>query len=298
MIKILNSKQFKNILFSLCILGFLFLIFNFCDAAVLYLSPSSGEYNRGDIFIVEARLDTQGEYINAIEANLNFPSDILKIQNLSQGNSILTLWIKEPSFSNNTISFIGGTPAGYQGPDGLMVKIVFQVQEQAKGSVKINFQDDSKVLLNDGKGTEAKLSTKGGSFNILAKRLEVPKDQWQKELEQDKIAPLPFKIEISQNPAILEGKYFITFSTTDKETGIDYFEVKEGKMDWGKVVSPYVLNNQELTDDIWVKAIDKAGNEWIEILKAPKKPIWEYVLYGGLVLILLSGIIILVRKLL
>jgi len=264
--------------------------------AILYLSPATGQYQVGDTFMVEIRLDTQGEYINAVEANLNFSSDILEVKDLSQGNSVLTLWVKEPTVSQGVISLAGGTPGGYQGANGILTKIVFKARVQGVGQV--NFLNNSKALLNDGRGTEAELSTKNGSFSVLAKKLEAPKDQWQKELGEDKTAPLPFKIEISRNPAIFEGKYFITFSTTDKETGVDHYEVKEGKRDWEKAVSPYVLKNQNLTSDIWVKAVDKAGNEWVEIVKAARKPIWEYVLYGILCLILLSGIIILVKKIL
>lgn len=266
--------------------------------AVLYLSPASGDYHQGDTFIVEVRLDTQGEYINAVETNLNFPSDILEVKDLSSGNSVLTLWIKNPSFSGDVISFIGGIPAGYQGLDGLIGKIVFQAQEKAGGdSAKIIFQESS-VLLNDGQGTKAKLSTKGAVFNILPLELKIPKDQWKKELERDKIPPLPFKVEISRDSAIFEGKYFITFSTTDKETGIDHYEIKEGKKDWETGASPYVLKNQKLTSDIWVKAVDKAGNEWIEIVTAPRKvQIWKYILWGVPALILILAIIKMWKKL-
>ena len=274
--------------------------------AILYVKPSVATYHQGDTFLVEVRLDTEGEYVNAVETNLNFPSDILEVRDLSQGNSVLTLWIKNPSFSGDVISFVGGTPAGYQGLDGLIGKIVFQVRKKALDSAKIIFQESS-VLLNDGQGTKAKLSTKGAVFSILPLESKTTRDQWKKELEEDKISPLPFKIEISKDSAIFEGKYFITFSTTDKETGIDHYEIKEGKRSWKTGISPYVLENQKLTDDIWVKAVDKAGNEWTETLKAQqraplldiinvvKKPIWKYIFEGVLALILIL-VIIKVRK--
>ncbi len=286
-------KKHKNIfIFLVYVFGFLFFIFDFCYGAILYLEPSSGTYNQGDTFLVEARLNTQGEYINAVQTNLSFPSNVLEVWDLSQGNSVLTLWIEEPRVSNNTVSFIGGVPGGYQGVDGIVGRIVFRVRESNQNHAQIFFQNDSKVLLNDGKGTEADLITKAAGFNILAKKLEIPEDEWQKELEKDKIPPLPFKIEINQEPEVFEGKYFITFSTTDKETGLDYYEIKEGKRDWKKIISPYVLENQKLFDDIWVKAIDKAGNEWIEIIKAPRVSVWKCVLDVILVLIIILAIII------
>ena len=115
----------------------------------------------------------------------------------------------------------------------------------------------------------------------------------KEEIEGDNILPEPFKVEISQDPAIFEGKYFITFSTTDKQTGIDYYEVKEGRKDWKRAISPYVLENQKLTSDIWVKAIDKAGNYWMETLEAQNKPEINYLIYIGLGLILVLVVVIL-----
>jgi len=115
-------------------------------------------------------------------------------------------------------------------------------------------------------------------------------------MKKDNILPESFKVEISQNPAIFEGKYFIVFSTTDKQSGIDYYEIKEGKKNWKIAVSPYILENQKLTSDIWVKAVDKAGNQWIEIIKATRKSIWQYILYTVLVLIGLLIIIIVGNK--
>ena len=172
------------------------------------------------------------------------------------------------------------------------------VRESIKNLAEVKFLS-CRVLLNDGKGTKAELTTQGASFEILSKlesSLESSKDEWQEEIKKDNIPPEPFNIEISQNPAIFEGKYFITFSTTDKQTGIDHYKIKEGKRDWKIAVSPYVLENQKLTNNIQVKAADKAGNERIEVVKAFRKPFWKYILYGGLFLILLLIIIIVIRR--
>jgi len=278
----------RNSLFIILLGSLLFLPLG-AKGAILYLEPLRSTHNQGDTFIVEVRLDSQGEYINAVEVNLGFDKDILEVQDLSQGNSVLTLWIKKPDFSNGVISFIGGTPGGYQGPEGLLIKIAFLGKVQ--GDARVVFQNNSKILLNDGKGTPADLITESANFSISAIKPEIPEDEWQKEIEKDENSPQSFEIEISQDPAIFKGKYFITFSTTDKETGIAHYEVKEGKRDWKMGNSPYVLENQKLTDDIWVKAVDKAGNEWIEIVKAPRVSIWKCIFDAVLVLVLLLVII-------
>jgi len=279
------------------------------EGAILYLEPSSGQYQPGDTFLVEIKIDTEDECINTIEANLSFSQDILKAIDFSQGKSIITLWVKSPEINQDSglVSFSGGIPGGYcgrvagdPGESNLLGRIIFRVPEvmvgePGKNLAEVKFLDTSQVLLNDAKGTKAKLATQGANFKILSK-LEPFKDEWREEIKKDNIPPEVFKIQISQDPAIFEGKYFITFSTTDKQTGVDYYKVKEGKRDWKVIVSPYVLENQKLTNNIQVKAIDKAGNERIEIVKAPRKPIWQYILYGGLFLILILIIIKLGRK--
>lgn len=263
------------------------------EGAILYLEPSSGEYYREDVFIVEVRLDSEGEYINTTKVDLTFSQEVLEVKDFSKGNSILTLWIEEPSSSNQdgTISFIGGIPGGYLGEDGLLGKIVFKTKKEGRG--EIQFQEDSQVLLNDGFGTEAELKKQGAAFNILAEKLKAPKDEWLGELKKDNIPPELFEIETHQDPAIFQGEYFIIFSTTDKQTGIDYYEVKEGERDWKKTESPYLLEDQALQNIIKVKAVDKAGNERIaEYIPPGYKPPKKLLPYLIIILVLIGAGII------
>ncbi len=294
MTKIPNAKQFKNII-TLLIIGFV-LFPAVTLGARLYLEPPEGEYHLEDVFIVEIKLNTEGEYINTTKIDLTFSQEILEIKDFSKGNSILTLWIEEPTFSNQdgTISFIGGIPGGYLGEDGPLGKIIFCAKEE--GEVKIQFQEDSQILLNDGFGTKAELEKQGAAFNILSEKLEAPRDEWLGELKKDNIPPEFFEIEISQDPSIFEDKYFIIFSTTDKQTGINYYEVKEGERDWKKAESPYLLEDQALQGIIKVKAVDKAGNERIaEYIPPGYKPPKKLLPYLIIILILIgAGIISLI----
>jgi len=296
------GSKFKNII-PFLIIGFV-LLPTITFAAILYLEPSSGEYHPGDTFLVEIKIDTENECINTVEAELKYPQNILKAVDFSRGDSILTLWLQFPEIdqSSGLISFSGGIPGGYcgripgdPGASNLFGKIIFQVQELAEDSFsEIEFMDNSQVLLNDGKGTLAKLTTKGANYTILIERLEeVPKDEWQEELKQDKVLPEPFVIEVHQDQTIFDGKHFLIFSTTDKQTGLDYFEIKEGEEDWKRGNSPYLLEDQELRSVIKVKAIDKAGNERIVeisssgglVLKEKKILLWHILILIVLVLI-------------
>jgi len=255
------------------------------EAVVLYLEPDSGEYAPGDTFLVEIRINTEGECMNVVEANLSFPQDILEAVDVSQGESILTLWVKTPTInqSSGLISFIGGIPgeycgriAGDPGPSNLLGKIIFRVpgmmvSESKENIAEVKFLDSSQVLLSDKLGTKAELTTQGAIFKILSEP-GVLKDEWQEMIERDNIPPEPFEIEVYQDPLIFEGKYFIIFSTTDKQTGVDYYEVKEGDREWKEGRSPYLLEDQSLQSIIKVRAVDKAGNKRIAEYTPPVKP--------------------------
>ncbi len=80
-------------------------------------------------------------------------------------------------------------------------------------------------------------------------------------IASDTQPPLPFEPKLVSDPAIHGGKYVLIFLTTDLESGIDHYEVKEGLLRWERAESPYLLPQQHLPKIILVKAVDRAGNE-------------------------------------
>ena len=95
---------------------------------------------------------------------------------------------------------------------------------------------------------------------------------------------------------LLKEHYFLSFATADKTSGIDYYEIKEGKRDFKKATSPYLLEEQKLGRKILVKAYDKAGN-WQEAeIKPPYKITWQNVLAIILVLIGMGVIWWIIKK--
>ena len=141
----------------------------FVKAATLYLMPQRQTVYQGDSFLVEVRLDTGGEDINTVAANLSFP-DLLEVIDFSQGNSILTLWPQKPQITANQFSFVGGIPQGFTG-EGLLLKINFLGKDL--GQATVTFKEDSKVLLNDGRASEAVLDTWEGNYEVVEK-INVP----------------------------------------------------------------------------------------------------------------------------
>jgi len=283
-----SPLKIKELLFIL-IISFIFLP-RVAFGATLYLEPTARKHYLEDVFVTEIKIETGGEEINTAKVELTFPQELLNVLDFSSGDSILTLWPEMPTFSNQTgkIYFVGGIPGGYLG-EGVLGKIIFQAKKEGRALIQI--ENSSQVLLNDGLGTPAKLETGGAIFEILAEKQAVPTNEWQRLLEEDKIPPEPFEVELGKEAAVFEGKYFIAFSTIDKQTGMDYYEVKEGKRDWEKAGSPCLLKDQSLKSKIWVKAIDKAGNERIAEYTPPRKITWKDVLPWMAIVLVLGGII-------
>ena len=114
----------------------------------------------------------------------------------------------------------------------------------------------------------------------------------------DKELPEDFNPTIERVPNIFDGKYFIVFATQDKKSGINNYMIREGTWGWFSTVeSPYLLKNQTLDRKIFIKAVDKAGNERIVVLNARNQAPWyrEYYVLG--IILLIAVLLFLLKKL-
>ncbi|MDD2647116.1 MAG: hypothetical protein PHV78_03585 [Patescibacteria group bacterium] len=295
----------KNLILILACIFFSLLLVKTSQAAVLYFDPSNNSHENGQEFVVMARINLDNnEIINFIEGYINFPVDVLMVKDVSFGNSILTIIPYQPSINNQDglISFSGGIPNGYSGkingdpgPSNLLLKIIFQAKKASDNNL-IQFSNNSQVYLNDGLATLAKLTLEPALINILPQSVGQPIDQWQQELSADKSTPEAFTIELQRDPLMFDNKWYIVFSTIDKQSGVDYFEVKEGVSGWQKTDSPYVLKNQTLKQVIQVKAVDKAGNETIESIKPAKNILNTYLLLAIIILLIVVLIFVIKKR--
>ena len=259
-------------------------------AASLYIDPSEAVGYRADTLTLSVHVDPgQDECINAVKAVISYDPNIVAVD-VSRGNSIFSLWVEEPVIDtqNHTISFAGGIPNGYCGRiagdprlTNIIADIVFNVPGFTVGATggdtaTVEFLSETEVLLNDGLGTIAPLTTFGSKVELKSSAGTEIQNEWSKAVTSDKTPPELFSIELITDASAFSGKYYIAFSTVDKQTGIDHYEVYEEPIadlqlfTWGEpnrvwttVQSPYVLNDQLLRSVIRVKAIDKAGNERI-----------------------------------
>lgn len=265
------------------------------QAASLYIDPPQSTLYRGDSQTFLLRLDVDekaGECVNTVDAVIEYSANIEPVD-VSIGDSIFNVWVETPTIDRDArrITFAGGIPNGYCGRvagdprlTNTLAKLVFQLPGFAVGGGgdtvgSISFSDESTAYLNDGRGTKAPLTTYGAQLTLEPKPSDNFQNQWREEVTADRTPPEEFSISLEKDAKAFSQKYFIVFSTTDKQTGVDHYEVMEeplaqfGSFQWGRADapwiearSPYVLRDQSLNSIIRVRAIDKAGNERIATL--------------------------------
>jgi hypothetical protein len=278
-----QKQKRRNILAGALVL-FALIIAPRADAASLYFSPASGTYRPGDTAAVEIRIDNQGDCINAAEINIGFPRDVVEVVDVSRGDSIFPIWIVAPTVKKQfgLITMVGGVPGGYCGRTpgdpsltNVVAKAIIRFSSTAKNlpsTARLSILNTSQVVLNDGLGTPASVTFGTADF-VLDPTGKPQPNAWTESLQNDKTPPEPFLIEAYRDRTVFEGRYFVVFSTVDKQTGLDRYEVAEMRernpggdkkdLAWKAGESPYVLEDQDLRSMVYVKAIDKAGNERI-----------------------------------
>jgi len=223
---------------------------------------SSDEIYEGDTFFIEARATSLEELINVVDGSILFDEDYISVQDVSTGGATFYFWAREPVFSNKEgkISFIGGTPEGFQSENGLILRA--NLRAEKAGETEIKFNDDFSTYLSDGDGSQTEKETLSLKISIEERPKNIePKDEWQVFIEKDLTPPEPFITNIDNSSDLFEGRYFINFFTTDSESGVAYYEIKEGEGKFVKAKSPYVLRDQTLQSFIYIKVVDNAGND-------------------------------------
>lgn len=257
-------------------------------AAEIRLDVNKSEINSGEQFLVDIIIHSE-ESLNAVEGRLVFSADKLIIKEIRNGNSVINFWVEKPRIeSSGMILFSGITPGGFSGANNDVFSVVFEAKNTGTASFLLQ---NTKALLNDGLGSQAVLSIRDTAVSIKPGDSSV-----RKEILTDTELPEDFSPIIESDPNIFDGKYFLVFATQDKISGIANYKVREGEWGWFTVVeSPYLLKHQSLDKKIFVKALDKSGNERIAVLNAQHQAPWyrHYAIFGILLVVVATALFLL-----
>jgi hypothetical protein len=219
-------------------------------------------------------VDTGFNSINILEGTIKIPEGI-EVEDISTGDSMILIWIQEPAVneSTRTISFTGLIPGGFTGSHAVFSFAGdFNKQDLSKfGIIGIT------ALKNDGKGTPAEVKTALAPGDTLS----------------DSLPPVTFRPVFGRSDDLSSGKLFVSFLTQDKGSGIDHYEYASklfgapSAEDWSVTASPVFLSRLDGFKKIYVKAVDRAGNEEIVETPGPNR-------YAGIFVVIILCIIIVV----
>ena len=273
---------------------FYFLLFVLpTQAARLYFQPQEAVIGSEKEFSVAVNVDA-GKSINAIQAVISVPKELTPVD-ITEGNSIITFWVEKPNFdeSSRLLTFSGIIPGGFQEEKASLLIVKFKTTKEQEGKAVLTFnKEKTKIYLHTSEGVEDSLELESltlpiikGKENIIVKT-------------DDNDSPENFKPEISRDPNIFENRRFLVFATQDKGSGVEYYKVKETRQKffsifskWTSAESPYILRDQKMRSYVFVKAIDKAGNERITKI-LPENPLQWYENYENYIIIVMICAII------
>ncbi|MFH0840879.1 MAG: hypothetical protein V1865_02780 [bacterium] len=292
-------KMIQKTIFLLILTG-CFLFLHSVHASTLYFAPDSKTIGQDQEFTVGVFLDTHTKAINALEGEISWPRS-LELLTVNNGDSIVPLWISEET-NNNSYKFSGVIPGGFSGlltpyskdpQPGKILALSFKALEPTTGNIMLS---SVKILLHDGLGTEDNVEVCNFNFTITAEEQEIDDELSAKVI--DRKPPEEFIPEITWNEDLYDGEWALVFVSQDKGSGIDHYEVKEGRKDFKVATSPYLIKDQTLKSKILVKAVDKSGNE--RIVDVPTKGVisWyeKYLIYVIIIGVILIALMIFWRK--
>jgi hypothetical protein len=224
---------------------------------------------------VVIEVDTGTVSVNALEATVILPTGV-EVESIRTGRSSILFWIEEPKYdeASRGIRFAGTTPGGFSGRREIFTITGTFTEERIQG---IRFTGVN-ALRNDGIGSAVPVKLRAIAGDT----------------EDDVIPPDSIYIEVGKSGDLFGGRTFLSFVSQDKNSGIERYEVAEkfiGKPmegDWREAKSPYEAEDQLLLKKVFVKAIDKDGNERVGTIGLPYR---GYLMWFVAILIVVLCII-------
>lgn len=232
---------------------FLFLISGPVEAAASVVVEARGPINPIKLdsdFVVAVVVSSREEAFNALAGTVAYPADVLELTEVSDGGSIINFWLDRVDPVSDALHFSGIVPGGYYGEFGQVLRLRFRASQEGTGVVSVN---DVQALRNDGTGTALETTVTPLSFSVSVDGEVAP------DVTADNTPPEEFPLTIAQDSTLFDNAPFLVFSTTDKESGMDRYEVSIDGQPYERIESPYRLPSSQVRH-IVVRAYDRAGN--------------------------------------
>lgn len=291
--------------FVLCIVSITFALFTVytphVSAAVISFDPQETTVGIGTPFLVGMTVDAD-KAVNAFSVVVNIP-EAMEVIDASDGNSVINMWVERPHLNDaGQLVFSGIIPGGYEGVRGKLITLTMRASREGRGMMAISPSSRVYESAPDAPGqaiisAPVMLHAVRGKDNLIN---DIP----------DTDAPETFTPELVQLQSD-DGPWMVTFQAQDKGSGIDRYEVAESHsriavdstrrlagLAWSVAQSPVMLADQRLTSYVYVKAVDKSGNERVARLEPAHPDIWRLnsVRYILIALIALTALYVLSKR--
>lgn len=139
-------------------------------AADLVIVPDPGPFEIGQDIAVDIKIDSKDSSINASQATIKYPTNLLKFVGFDRSNSAFNFWVEEPSVTeaDGAITFIGGTSKGISGATLQIFKIKFKSIGSGNGQITAS---DAVITSSDGQGTNVLSEIKNGGISVGVKSI-------------------------------------------------------------------------------------------------------------------------------
>ena len=222
-------------------------------AATFSFKANPSEIGKGDLVEVTLLIDSDTA-VNSFSGTLSYPATLLEPESVSDGNSIVSVWLDHPQVDKSQLTFTGFTPGGFSGRGGKLFSVIFRAKAAGSGSVSLV---DGEVLRSDGQGTKEPLT--GSPLRLLIG--DQARGGFAASIDRD--APEAFTPYTATDLELFNGQTYLAFSAADKGSGIDRYEVRERRLPlptlWQVTDSPYLIRDQYLTSDVEIRAVDGQG---------------------------------------
>jgi hypothetical protein len=128
----------------------------------LNIKPPQGDYKKNQIIEIEVRANTGGQAVNAVQADLSYPTNLLKFESIDTSGSAFSIKAEETG-ADGKVKIARGNIADVTG-DVLVAKVKFKALGNA-GTADIKV-DDSSALVRSSDSSDILGEANGGKLTI------------------------------------------------------------------------------------------------------------------------------------
>lgn len=244
--------------------------------------------------LVTVYADTGSHMINAVELVVSFSPSLVHFAGMYDSNLAVQFWMERPEVSqaNKAGTFVasGIIPGSFTGV-GRIGAFLFESDSEKPATIRFD-----RISTLSGDGVSAQIDSGPVVATILPQAAATEKSQ----IHDDTISPEGFTPLISRDEQLYSGDWFVSFSTQDKQSGVEKYFISEsvspfsfvlGKRAWREGASPYRLADQKLRSYVYVKAVDMYGNARIAKITPSGFTDWRMAFFMVATAILVVGLL-------